>query len=219
MGRRKQQVQARIQEADVSMDVDVVYIKLRTSDGKYINFTESEALHSNTLKQMLDSSKGYTNHLSDHNSTQSKRADHIFLQSIDSKMLINIQQWCKLYSSHQPTVYSSRLSIHSCESDSRIEDLDDQIGSRQPVETWDTKFLASFSEFDLLQLTNAANFLDIKELYSACCKFMATKWERMKVDEIRRMYNIRQDLTPDEEMQIHQANKRIGISEISDDRL
>lgn len=227
-------------EEDDSMDVDIVYVKLKSSDGKYFNFTESEASCSNALKRMLESSRQHCA-----NDSQSERhggrsnCDCIHLQSIDSKVLTNIQQWCKMHSLNQSSVSAWRRRSDSdsltgdCGSggqeDEQAEDtvagvepgwgrnLDEDepdVGQRRDTSvSWQMRYLASFSELDLLKLASAANFLDISLLYDSCCKYMARKWEGMKVEEIRRAYKIRDDFAADEEVAIIQENKRIGLSE------
>lgn len=229
MGRRKQQQAAPAStsannpaDADDSMDVDVVYVKLKSSDGKHFNFTETEASCSNALKRMLESAQNCT---ANNQNGNGARADHILLRSIDSKVLSNIQLWCRMHSSSQSSVSGgANMCRNHAENDpvngietspqTRIEDGGHDVGQRRrPADSWDMKHLASLSELDLLKLTNASNFLDIKDLYNSCCKFMALKWEGMKVEEIRRAYNIRDDLTADEYVQIMEENKRIGLNE------
>lgn len=108
---------------------------------------------------------------------------YILLQSIDGKVLSNIHQWCKMH------CYTNE------------------------TKDWDVKFLRSFSELDLLKLMNAANFLDIESLYDASCKLVATRWEGMKVDEIRKRYRIHSDFTSEEELILIQDNKKLGLNE------
>lgn len=197
------------------MDVDVVFVKLKTSDGKIFNFTETEASCSNALKSMLDSTKQYRNN----NGASPANGHSVHLQSIDSKVLSHIHQWCKMHSYNQSTVSNDINSDnYDAGTGTRLaEDEEVEYGSQRrlrPLElSVDMKFLAAFAEVDLLKLMNAANYLDIKGLYGACCKFMATRWEGMRVEEIRKAYNIRNDLTREEEIQIIQENKRIGLNE------
>lgn len=197
------------------MDVDVVFVKLKSSDGKIFNFTESEASCSNALKSMLDSTKQYRNN----NPASGANGHSVHLQSIDSKVLSNIQQWCKMHSYNQSTVSNNINSDnYDAGTGTRLpEDEEVEHGSQRRLRprelSMDMKFLASFSEVDLLKLMNAANFLDVRGLYDACCKFMATRWEGMKVEDIRKAYNIRNDLTREEELQIIQENKKIGFNE------
>lgn len=193
-----------------SMEVDdVTFVRLKTSDGKLFSFTESEASCSTALKRMLDITR---------QSTSNHASQCIHLQTIDSRVLSNIHQWCKMHSIYNQSSVSNNINS-STNSETPNSDYNTQVEEYDPEAerlrrlhkpTWDMKFLASFSELDLLKLTNAANFLDIKLLYDACCKYIAIRWESMKVEEIRRAYHIRNDFTSEEEHQIIQENKRIG---------
>jgi Mor family transcriptional regulator len=42
---------------------------------------------------------------------------------------------------------------------------------------------------------------------------MASRWEGMRVEDIRKRYNIRNDLATEVEMQLLQENKKLGIGE------
>jgi hypothetical protein len=183
------------------MDVDVIIVKLKSNDGKFFQFTEAEASCSNALKRMLESSRHYIN-----NNNTNSTGPYIVLQSIDSKVLSNIHQWCRMQCYNQANPAAETTEQLSNPTISTIQD-------GRNATSWDIKFLKSFSEFDLLKLMNAANFLDIESLFDACCRLMATRWEGMKVDEIRKRYRIRSDYAADEELQMIQENKKLGLNE------
>lgn len=172
------------------MDVDAIIVKLKSNDGKFFQFTETEASCSNALRRMLESSRQYIN-----NNNTNSTGPYILLQSIDGKVLSNIHQWCKMH----------------CYTQSSEQNTTMQDGHE--TTDWDVKFLKSFSELDLLKLMNAANFLDIESLYDASCKLMATRWEGMKVEEIRKRYRIHSDFTSEEELVLIQENKKLGLNE------
>jgi hypothetical protein len=178
------------------MDVDVLIVKLKSNDGKFFQFTEAEASCSNALRRMLESSRRYIN-----NNNTNTTGPYILLQSIDSKVLSNIHQWCKMHCYNR--------TDPSPDGTGQRSDAADQHATAD----WDVKFLKSFSEPDLFKLMNAANFLDIESLYDACCRLTASRWEGMKVDEIRKRYRIHGDLSSEEELQLIQENKRIGLNE------
>lgn len=183
------------------MDVDVIIVKLKSNDGKFFQFTEAEASCSTALRRMLESSRQYIN-----NNNTNSTGPYILLQWIDSKVLSNVHQWCKMHC-------CNRTSPSYEITDQRVEQSTSSARGGHEAADWGMKFLKSFTECDLLKLMNAANFLDIESLYDSCCKLMAKRWEGMKVDEIRKRYRIHSDLTSEEELQMIQENKKLGLNE------
>ena len=57
--------------------------------------------------------------------------------------------------------------------------------------------------FDLIQ---AANYLNIKGLLELCCKTAANQIRGKSAEEVRQLWNIRCDLTPEEEERLKQEN-------------
>jgi len=59
----------------------------------------------------------------------------------------------------------------------------------------------------LFELVTAANFMDIKPLLDLTCYAVAVMIKGKSADEIRSIFNISADFTPDEEHQVQQENK------------
>tara|TARA_R110002050_G_scaffold205573_1_gene341333 strand:+ start:6023 stop:6409 length:387 start_codon:yes stop_codon:yes gene_type:complete len=57
-----------------------------------------------------------------------------------------------------------------------------------------------------LEMIRQANFLEIKPLLDLGCKTMAIKVRGKTVDEIRTMFNLEPEFTPEEEQKIYEAN-------------
>jgi len=53
----------------------------------------------------------------------------------------------------------------------------------------------------------AANYLDIKPLLDLGCAYVASMIKGKTPEQIRQMFNIENDFTPEEEAQIKQENK------------
>jgi len=84
----------------------------------------------------------------------------------------------------------------------------DETSKRKNTEIseWDQKFLAADQEM-LFDICCAANYLDIKSLLDVCCKAVANMIKGKSSEEIRKVFNIVNDFTPEEEAQIRKENE------------
>lgn len=114
--------------------------------------------------------------------------DYINLRYVNSKMLTKVLEWCHKH----PAVGEDQ----KCESD---------------LVNWDKNFFKQLNHEDLLRLTHVANYLDIRNLFDACCQVVAKQWECLKVEEIRKLYGIESDLTAEEDHQMFMDSKKLGM--------
>ncbi|KAI9188851.1 Eukaryotic peptide chain release factor GTP-binding subunit [Blastocladiella emersonii ATCC 22665] len=71
-----------------------------------------------------------------------------------------------------------------------------------PVSDWDTKFM-DIPQSDIIELTLAANYLEIKPLLDLACKMLARMLDACKTEEeIREKFNLPDDLTEEEKVKI-----------------
>lgn len=64
-------------------------------------------------------------------------------------------------------------------------------------------------------MTNqAADYLDIKALFDVSCKTVANRFKDKSPEEIREMFNIQNEFTPEEENQIRRENECAGEYDI-----
>lgn len=77
------------------------------------------------------------------------------------------------------------------------------------ISEWDAEFCGSDHE-TLFQLVLAANYLDLKGLLELICKTLANMLKNKTADEIRKTFDLTNDLTPAEEEQIRRENEWIG---------
>jgi len=72
------------------------------------------------------------------------------------------------------------------------------------------KWYADFVKVDqvlLFELVTAANFMDIKPLLDLTCFAVAVMIKGKSAEEIRKIFNISNDFTPEEEAQVREENK------------
>lgn len=76
----------------------------------------------------------------------------------------------------------------------------------ETVQEWYAKF-CDVERAMLFELVTAANFMDIKPLLDLTCYAVAVLIMGKSADEMRKIFNISADFSPDEEHQVHQENK------------
>jgi len=93
----------------------------------------------------------------------------------------------------------------------KIEPLND---INQPLQTTDISEIVQerYVTFlndknDLYELVNASNYMDIKPLLNLTCVKLATMIKDKSSEEIRQIFNIENDLTPEDEKQIREEEK------------
>lgn len=77
-------------------------------------------------------------------------------------------------------------------------DKDDVPDSAENIDPWDREFI-NVDQGTLFELILAANYLDIKGLLDLGCKTVANMIKNKSVDSIRKMLNIKNDFTPEEQ--------------------
>ncbi|KAF9263039.1 E3 ubiquitin ligase SCF complex, Skp subunit [Marasmius fiardii PR-910] len=77
----------------------------------------------------------------------------------------------------------------------------------EDISEWDRDFIARYDSEMLFEIILAANFLDIKPLLDLGCKTVANMIKGKTPEEIRRLFNIINNFTPEEEAQIQRENE------------
>ena len=76
----------------------------------------------------------------------------------------------------------------------------------QVVDAWYADYI-NLEQEELFELVMAANYLDIKPLLELSCAKVASQIKNKSVVEIRKYFNIENDFTPEEELQIQEENR------------
>ena len=80
------------------------------------------------------------------------------------------------------------------------------------LQDWDTKFAEDLDQTTLFELMLAANFLDIKPLLELTCKTVANMIKGKTPEEIKEVFGIEGDFTPEEEEQVRKENPWLNES-------
>ena len=75
------------------------------------------------------------------------------------------------------------------------------------VQDYYANFIGGLHQEVLFELILAANYLDIQPLLSLTCATIASQIKGKAPEEIRRIFNIVNDLTPEEEAAVMEENK------------
>jgi S-phase kinase-associated protein 1 len=109
------------------------------------------------------------------------------IPNVNEKILLKIKEWCEY---HKEDIYKD----------------DYQDNRNLEIDEWDQKFMDIDQEM-LFDMILAANYLDIKPLLDIGCKIVANMIKGKNVEEIRKIFNITNDFTPEEEEQIKRENE------------
>ncbi|KAK4053484.1 hypothetical protein OIV83_001651 [Microbotryomycetes sp. JL201] len=113
------------------------------------------------------------------------------LPNVSSNVLKKVLEWCE---------------HHKNDPEPIAEDLDDTRRKTTEISDWDSKFIQVDQEM-LFEIILAANYLDIKPLLDVGCKTVANMIKGKQPEEIRKLFNIVNDFTPEEEAQIKKENE------------
>ncbi|KAF8093913.1 hypothetical protein N665_0374s0005 [Sinapis alba] len=99
--------------------------------------------------------------------------------------------------------------IEYCKKHVIIPDGDGDSSSSmvEELRNWDAEFMKNMDKPTLFDLINAANYLNIKNLFNLTCQTAADMITGKTVDEIRTFLNIENDFTPEEEAEMHAENQ------------
>ncbi|KAH0552012.1 hypothetical protein KQX54_004145 [Cotesia glomerata] len=148
-------------------------IKLQSSDGIVFKVDVEILKCSTTIKTMLE------------NLGENESDDEvpIPLPIINSVIFEKIIQWAIYHINDQP--------FHEENNKGPLLKTDDMCD-------WDAEFF-KMEQGMLLDLIEAANFLDIKPMMETICKAIAQKMKKKTTEELRNAFGVENDFTPEEE--------------------
>ncbi|KAJ3289930.1 suppressor of kinetochore protein mutant [Borealophlyctis nickersoniae] len=156
-------------------------IKLVSQDDKSFDVDKATAERSMLLKNMLED--------------VGESDQPIPLPNVTGKILSKVIEYCKHHKDDPPVLTEEDKDTFDS-SRKRSDDIDE----------WDGTFISVDNE-ELFEIILAANYLDIKPLLDLGCKTVANMIKGKTPQQIRDMFNIENDFTPEEEEQIRRENE------------
>ncbi|KAI8917262.1 hypothetical protein PhCBS80983_g03338 [Powellomyces hirtus] len=156
---------------------------LQASDGQQFPIEKNVAERSMLLKNMLED--------------VGDAGDPIPLPNVSGSILKNVIEYCEHHKDDPHFAAEEDKEVFES-SRKKPDDIDE----------WDANFMkAGKGNEELFEIILAANYLDIKPLLDLGCKTVANMIKGKTPEQIREMFNIENDFTPEEEDQIRRENE------------
>ncbi|XP_022898756.1 SKP1-like protein 1A isoform X3 [Olea europaea var. sylvestris] len=153
-------------------------IVLKSSDGEIFEVEEAVALELETIKHMFGADCADTS---------------IPLPNVTSKILAKVIEYCKR---HVEAVAAKSADGVLVAADKMTD---------EELKAFDADFV-KVDKGTLFDLILAANYLNIKSLLDLTCQTVADMIKGKTPEEIRKIFNIKDDFTPEEEEEIRREN-------------
>eukprot|EP00761_Pharyngomonas_kirbyi_P011151 gb/GECH01011176.1/.p1 GENE.gb/GECH01011176.1/~~gb/GECH01011176.1/.p1 ORF type:complete len:161 (+),score=31.30 gb/GECH01011176.1/:1-483(+) len=122
--------------------------------------------------------------------TEADDTPSIPVPNVESKALKKVIEYCEYHNNNRADEIEKPLK-------GKIEDV---------ICEWDKNFLDIEQDL-LIELIMAANYLNIKDLLDLTCAKVASMIKGKSPEEIRQMFGIENDFTPEEEEKIKEENR------------
>ncbi|KAL6978185.1 SCF ubiquitin ligase complex protein SKP1b [Sarracenia purpurea var. burkii] len=152
---------------------------------------------SSARKIILKSSDGETFEVDEAVALQSQTIKHMIeddctdsgipLPNVTSKILSKVIEYCKKHAENPKSEDSS-------------------AGVEDDLKAFDAEFV-NVDQGTLFDLILAANYLNIKSLLDLTCQTVADMIKGKTPEEIRKLFNIKNDFTPEEEEEVRRENQ------------
>lgn len=157
-------------------------IKLQSKDGEVFQIDTDAAKLSVTIRDMMELL-----------GIEEGSEDPVPLGEVNAQTLNRVIQWC---------THHKNDPVPTEEDESKEKEL-----KTDDIPSWDNEFLKIDQEL-LFELIRAANYLHVKGLLDVCCKTVANMIKgQISGEAIRKMFNIKNDFTAEEEEQVRKENE------------
>ncbi|KAM3176587.1 hypothetical protein ACTXT7_006208 [Hymenolepis weldensis] len=137
----------------------------------------------NVDKKLLMKSKLMKDLIDDVGNEEAENNIPFPLNYVSSRALDKVIIWCR----HYEEPFDESNSLH--------------------INVWDEEFFSDMESETLVDLTIAADYLDIPNLYEKCSQFYAKMLASNSVEKLQKMFGIECDLSFDELQRINEENK------------
>ncbi|KAI4984591.1 hypothetical protein ZWY2020_017221 [Hordeum vulgare] len=164
-------------------------ITLKSSDGEEFEIEETAAMGSQAIRHMIEDGC----------------ADNgIPLPNVNTKILSKVIEYCKKHFQANPKPTDSGAAGDASSSASPADE--EPATPTEDLRSFDAEFV-KVDQATLFDLILAANYLNIKGMLDLTCRTVADMLKSKTVEEIRKIFNIANDFTPEEEAEIRGENQ------------
>eukprot|EP01006_Ploeotia_vitrea_P018525 TRINITY_DN50041_c0_g1_i1.p1 TRINITY_DN50041_c0_g1~~TRINITY_DN50041_c0_g1_i1.p1 ORF type:complete len:171 (-),score=9.34 TRINITY_DN50041_c0_g1_i1:96-608(-) len=160
-------------------NVDGRMVHLVSQEGESFDVPLPVAKLSELVKTMIDEDQ------------DEEEAQEIPLPNVKSTILAKVIEFCRQYSVEPMTEIEKPLK---------------SANMQEVVQQWYADY-ATVEQEVLFELILASNYMDIKPLLDLTCATVASLIKGKTPEEIRKIFNIVNDFTPEEEAQVREDNK------------
>jgi S-phase kinase-associated protein 1 len=176
-------------------DEDKRMIQVVSSDGQNFNIP---------VRDIISASKTVSSLVED-----SGIEEAVPLPNVSSKVLAKVLTYIRFHMSTEPDEFTKRNKFmcvpagRSCPEDW----FTDKAIIKEDVAAFDTQFVKEVDQCMLFDLILAANYLNIRTLLELTCQTVANMIKGKSTEEMREMFNIKNDFTPEEEEEVKRENQ------------
>jgi len=160
--------------------------KLQAKDGTVFTVDMGAAKMSKIIRQMVEDLTADGTRPVDWNSFP------IPLDNVSGHILGKIIHWMEYHHKNDPPTPE--------------KEENDLSPLTEDISEWDEDFV-KVDQGTLFELILATNYLNLKGLRTVCCKTVANTLKKKSVEQIREMYNIKNDFTPEEEEELRRETE------------
>ncbi|CAL9248693.1 unnamed protein product [Arabidopsis halleri] len=128
------------------------------------------------------------------------------LQNVTGKTLSMVLEYCK---KHVDDVVDDDVVPESTEAHDASEETKkkvDDVEAKKKLDAWDAEFMKDLNMETIFNIILAANYLNVKGLLDLTCQTVADHIKDKTPEEVRVIFNIENDFTPEEEEAIRKEN-------------
>lgn len=157
-----------MEEENLKGEANVKLVTLKSSDGQGFQIDTKSANKSKVISELIQ---------------DFQEDNEIPLPEIEGKILKKIVEYLTHYRDIVPKEIPKPLR------DAKLNEI---------IDPWDNNFIYSFTIADCILLINGANYLDIQSLLCLGCARIASKMIELPIEEVRKTFNIEDDMTKEE---------------------
>lgn len=170
----------------------VPLIPLVPCDGEAMGISSAGARQSNLLQQMLGDDADEEEEEDGAEEEGGGQRDAIPLGNVSAEVLGKIVEFCE---------HNSATPMGTIPKPITSSEMSEMVGA------WEARFVNDMPQELLFEVIKGANYMDIPDLLDLTCAKVASMIRGKTPEEIRIMFDIENDFTPEEEARVREENK------------